>query len=218
MIAGMARRGLAGLAIALIVGACGASASTSPSTAASQAALPSAAAPSQAASDAPTSPPSVAPSAAASVPALPSFQLPSSAKDLEAILPASMCGASATKLSQTGTEFMSSGSNEDFARLLQAIGKSPSDVAYALSIAGTSGCGAGIFRIKGVDASALESAFVAESQKNGETFTDANVGGKQVKVQVQGASKTYLYFKGDGILFAIAMNDADAAAILQQLP
>jgi len=206
----------------LALAGCGAAATPIPSAGSSAAAsqavasetAPSAAAPSTAAS-APAS--EAAPSGGGSL-AIPSFELPSSAKDLEALLPSQMCGSATTKLSQTGPEFMTSGSNEEFANLLQAIGKSPNDVAYALSIAGASGCGAGIFRIKGVDANALAAAFAAEAQKSGDTFTDATIGGKQVKVQTTGSTKSYLYFKGDAILFATANNDADAASILQQLP
>jgi hypothetical protein len=213
MSAGIGRRVMVGIAVAAIVGACGGSASAAPSGPASQAAAPSSAAPSEASSVAA----SVAPSAGASLPT-PSFQLPSDAKDLEAVLPASMCGTRATKLSQTGDKFVSSGNNEEFVKVLQSLGKSPSDVAYALAIAGNTGCAAGIFRIKGVDTQAFESAFAAQAQQDGDTFTDANLGGKQVKVQTNGSAKTYLYFQGDALIFAIATKDADAATVLQQLP
>jgi len=148
---------------------------------------------------------------------LPSFQLPSEAKDLEALLPGTICGTAATKVSLSGASFAAS-AGEDFKAVLQALGKSPSDVAFALGIAGTTGCAAGIFRIQGVDSAALEAAFNAQAQKDGDTFTSKNVGGKDVKVQAQTGASNYLYFKGDAVIFATAKTEDQAASILQQLP
>jgi hypothetical protein len=207
-------RRLAGTAalIGLLAG-CGSAASQAPASASAAAVGPSVA---------PTIAPSVAPpsEAAGSVGpsiALPSFVLPSEAKDLEALLPDTMCGATATKTSQSGQSF-TAGGDEDFAKVLAALGKSPSDVAYAIAFGADSGCAAGIFRIQGVDTGTLQAAFQAQAQANGDTFTDKNLGGKDVKVQTTGSSTSYFYFKGDAVIFATAKTDADAATVLQQLP
>jgi hypothetical protein len=159
-------------------------------------------------------PPSVTPPSTQPSEAIPSFVLPSEAKDLEALLPDKMCGATSIKTSQSGQSFAG---DADFAKVLAALGKSPSDVAYAIAFGADSGCGAGIFRIQGVDTGALQAAFAAQAQKNGDTYTDKNVGGKDVKVQT-GTTTSYFYFKGDAVLFVTAKTEAQAATILQQMP
>jgi hypothetical protein len=176
-------------------------------------------APSQAAQS--VAPPSAAASVAASsggAPsfAIPSFVLPSEAKDLEALLPNTLCGATATKASMTGTSFMAT-ADDSFKATLAALGKQPSDVAFAFAFT-TAGCGAGIFRINGVDQGALKQGLLAEEQKSGNTYTQATVGGKSVYVSAQGSGKQYVYFAGDAVIFAQAKDDATAAGILQQLP
>lgn len=190
-----------------LVAGCGGAASPAP---ASQAAAPSVAAPSVASA----APSEAAPSSAPSI-ALPS--LPSEAKDLEALLPGSLCGATATKVSLSGASFAST-ADADFKAVLQALGKTPDDVGFAIAIAGSSGCGAGIFRVKGVDSSALQAAFDAQAQKSGDTFTDKNLGGKAVRVQALASASNYIYFNGDALIFATAKTDDQAASILQLLP
>ena len=176
--------------------------------------VPSQAAPSLAA---PSSEPSAAePSAAEQSIAIPSFALPSEAKDLEALLPDTLCGAKATKASMSGASFAAT-ADESFKATLAALGKQPSDVAFAFAFA-TADCGAGIFRINGVDQGALKQALLAEEQKSGNTYTESSVGGKDVFVSDQGSGKQYAYFAGDAVIFAQAKDDATAAGILQQLP
>ncbi len=212
MSTGTIRRFAAMAALIGLLAGCGSAASpaASPSTAAvvpsvAPTTAPSVAAPSQAVS-------SVEPSVA-----LPSFELPSEAKDLEALLPSTICGATATKASQSGSSFAAN-ADQDFLKVLQALGKSPSDVAFAIAIGGSSGCIAGIFRVQGVDTNALQAAFTTAAQSGGDTFTDKSVGGKDVKVQTSGATSNYFYFKGDALLFATAPSDDKAASVLQQLP
>src|SRR3954468_16494847 len=216
---------LATSVLALIVTACGAAATPIPSAAssaaASQVAVSSAAA-SVAASEAqPSTAASSGSEASGGAPsfALPSIQLPSDAKDLEALLPSTLCGSTATKASVSGANL---GQTVDptFLTTLQALGKSVNDVAFAFAFAQTSGCGAGIFRIQGVDQNALQSTMVAQQQKSGETFTQGNVGGKSVFVSdaSSGSGKQYVYFHGDAVIFAQAPDDAKAATILQALP
>jgi len=183
--------------------------------------IPSAAAPSQAAPSAQAS--AAEPSTEASTEASqaqPSFavpSLPSEAKDLEALLPNSLCGAAATKTSLSGTSFAATAQPE-FKAALSALGKQPSDVAFAIAFS-ASGCGAGIFRIAGVDQATLQQTFLAEQQKSGTTYTQGSVGGKNVYIADEGSTgKQYLYFTGDAVIFASAKDDATAATILQALP
>ena len=212
MTTGTIRRFAAATMLVGLVAACGGAASPSP---AAQSAAPSVAAPSVAASAVASVTPSTATASTAPSIALPS--LPSEAKDLEALLPSTLCGGTATKVSLTGASFAAT-ADEDFKAVLQTLGKSPSAVAFAIAIDMTSGCGAGIFRVQGVDAAALQSAFNARVQQNGDTFTDKNVGGKDVKVESSTGTPNYIYFKGDALIFATAKTEAQAASVLQQLP
>jgi hypothetical protein len=217
---------LASGALVAVVAACG-SAASSPSS--SSGAAPSAAAPSSEASLAASeaAPSAAAPSEAASASsgsggagsfALPSFSLPSEAKDLEALLPDQLCGAKATKASLSGASLASSGAAE-FVAGLQQLGKTPNDVTFAFAFS-TSGCGAGIFRVAGVDQGQLQSVMLAAVQKGGETATQATVGGKSVFVtnSSSGGGKQYVYFHGDAVIFATAADDTQGATILQALP
>jgi hypothetical protein len=200
-----------GLILTLI--GCGGSAAASASTgAAAQAST-------AVASSAPTSSESstAAPSSAGSGFVLPSFTLPSGAKDLEALLPTQLCGDTAIKLSMSGAQFMTS-ADPTFKSILDALGKQASDVSVAVAAGSTSGCTAGIFRIAGVDQSRLQEAFVAQERRTGATVTQGSVGGKNVYITAQSAAKEYVYFKGDAVIFAEAKDETSAASILQQLP
>jgi hypothetical protein len=212
----MARRtsvgALAPAVLLIVLWGCGSSASPTAqsSTAASQAA-PSVAAPSVAE-------PSAAESVGAPSLAIPSFSLPSEAKDLEALLPDTICGATAQKASLSGASFMAT-ATEEFKSALAALGKQASDVALAVEFStGGDACGAGIFRVKGADQGALQQAILDAFQKSGSTFTQGSVGGKNVYISVEGTGKQYTYFAGDAVIFAQAKDDATAAPILQALP
>jgi hypothetical protein len=149
--------------------------------------------------------------------AIPSFVLPSGAKDLEALLPDTICGVKAIKASQTGDQFAATAS-EEFKAALQTVGKSISDVAFAFAIAPDQSCSAGIFRVKDVNQNTLQQAILDAEQKSGTTYTQSTVGGKSVYVTDSGSGKQYVYFKGDAAIFAQAKTESDAAGILQNLP
>jgi hypothetical protein len=191
---------------------CGGSAATSASTAAAQ--------PSTAASQAePSAAESSAagPSSAEASFAIPSFVLPSGAKDLEALLPATLCGETAIKASMSGDQFTNN-ADATFKAILASLGKQASDVSFAIAVASGSGCTAGIFRIAGVDQNLLQQTFVAQEQKTGATISQGSVGGKAVYISTQNGAKEYVYFKGDAVIFAQGKDEASAASILQQLP
>lgn len=201
------------LAFSVVLAACSSEASASPTASASASAADSIASGSAEASS----------SAAESV-ALPSLDLPSSAADLEAILPDEIGGQPVTKLSMAGDEFIGSGqTDESFEDFLGRVGAEPDDVSVAFAFS-TSQAGSGViaFRVAGASQDEMLGAFQAASDAEGDVvgWTDANVGGKSVKVatQVDGATPMYLYPRGD-ILFIVTAPSEDAAAeILSALP
>ncbi len=202
--------GLAGL-LALLVAGCSSSPSSSPSSSAVGVASPT---------EAPTPSPTVA--ATSSEAALPSVGLPHSAPDLEALLPGQLGGKTLQKMSMTGAEFMTNGSdNTEFAAFLQRLNAKPEDVSVALAVDATDASGSsGIFafRVKGADSGALEQEMKTsmESGATGVTWSSETVGGKQVqaaKISSSGSpadQTTYLYTKQD-IVFAVITADASAA-------
>jgi hypothetical protein len=202
------------VAASILVTACGGGSSPSPSTAAAASAQASQAAPSTAATE--------AASAEASV-AIPSFTLPSSDKEVEALLPDKLCGKGVQKASISGAQAV--GTDEDTQGILRSLGKSPSDVSLAIAFADpatNAGCkvAAAIFRVKGANSDQLANAFKEVAQKQGEQFSERAVGGKNVYVSVNksGDTTTYAYFNGDALLFVTAPDDATAGPALQDMP
>jgi len=208
---------LASGALAIVVAACGGAATPIPSAATASQAAASAAAPSTEASVAASEATSSEAAASGGAPSFALPSLPSQAKDLEAELPGTLCGATATKLSMNGASFLS-GSGTEFAGALTALGKSPSDVSVAVAQAGD--CGAIALRIAGIDQGTLQAAMLAAAQKAGCTApSQSSVGGKSVYVATDtSGKKSYVYFKGDTMFIAEASSDTDAGAILQALP
>ncbi|HET9615357.1 MAG TPA: hypothetical protein VFP22_11140 [Candidatus Limnocylindrales bacterium] len=201
--------------LAIALWGCGAAATPIPSAAA-----PSVATTSTAPSEAASTAPSVAASAAESTGiggsfAIPSFSLPSDDKGLEAILPDTICGEKATKASFSGARFAQA-ADPSLNQVLSGLGKSASDVSFAIAAGTTSDCQAGIFRVAGVDQNALQSAFLAAA---GATPSQTTVGGKSVfSTSTTSTGKEYVYFHGDAAIFASAPDDTKAASILQTLP
>ena len=124
----MSRQTIAGAVASCVLlatlSACGAAATpvpaastvaAAPSVAAPSAAAPSVAAPSVAA-------PSVEPTTSEPSNAFPSFALPSEAKDLEALLPDTLCGTKALKASMSGTSFAKT-ADQEFLDALKAVGR-----------------------------------------------------------------------------------------------
>jgi len=210
----------ASAALAIIVAACGGSAT----------AAPSAAAPSVAASAAPSIEPSpqASPSPAASTAAeasgaLPSIALPSlnADKDLEALLPATFGGATLQKFSMKGEQFLGQTSNAELNKALSSLGLSAADVsvAFAGDPTGKMDVTFVAIRFAGADSGKLLQVFQAASQTQGSVVTSVNVGGKDViKTQDKSGSLSYFYVRNDVILGVSAKSDAAAAPALQALP
>ena len=206
------------LAVALIVvlAACGSAASSQSGGAANPEASVAA---STAATPAPagnSSEPSVA------LPSLsvPSFALPSGAKDLEALLPSTICGETATKFSMGGAGFAASGSTPEFEKALQELGKSAADVSFAAAAGAGTGCTAGVFRVNGVDAARFSQVYLAAGQEaEGNPYTQTNVDGRDVySITTSDEATQYIYFNGDAVLFVQAKTADEAASILKDMP
>jgi hypothetical protein len=207
--------GLLALAMVALIGC---SSSTGGSTAPSSAPAASAAAPSTAASAAAPSeaaPSEAAPSQAAASEAIPSFAFPSDDKALEAVIPDKICGATVQKLSLKGKD--ATGENEIWPGILQALGKSISDVSAAAAFSTKPGCSVTIIKINGADEGKLRELLQAEAAKAGITYTKVSVGGKDVFTS-DPAKFGYSWIKGDGAIIITADTAAHAAELVAALP
>lgn len=149
--------------------------------------------------------------------AIPSVVLPSTEKELEALLPATMCGQTSIKTSLSGDTFAASGDAE-LKALMEQLGKTPADVSFAAAIAGASGCTATIFRVKGADTNKLREVFIAEASKEGPPPQEKTIGGKTVLVGSDENKFGFAYFTGDAVILITAPDDAKAAEIAAALP
>jgi hypothetical protein len=212
---------LAAMAALALVGCSGTAGGTGSAGAGAPTAVAASEAPTTAVSAAPSevAPSAAAASEAASSVAIPSFAFPSTDKELEALLPATLCGKKVQKLS-IGGDMFSNAADPEFKAVLQKLGKSPSDVSFAIAAptAAGSDCTAGIFRIKGADGGALKEAFLAEAAKEGSKFEVKSIGGRDVYVDPTSDSIQYAYFKGDAVIFVGAPSESDAATIIAVLP
>ena len=209
-------------ALAIMVAACGGSAT----------AAPSAAAPSAAASVAPSVEPSPSPEASGSPAAsaaadasgaLPSIGLPSfnADKDLEALLPTTFGGATLQKFSMKGAQFLGSSPDPTFKQAIAALGLTAADVSVAIAADPTSKMDISFaaIRFAGADSGKLLQVFQAASTASGSAVSTVNVGGKDViKTQDKSGSVSYFYVRNDVVLGVTAKTDAAAAPALQVLP
>ncbi len=201
--------------LAMIVAACSNGPASSPSPSATPIATASASASTAASA-----------TASASGSSLPSFELPSNAKDLEALLPNELGGAPLTKFSMTGADFMTQGdSNKAFTDFLQRLGAQPDDISVASAFSATTAQGAGMFafRVKGADSGKLTDEFKksVETDTPGITWSTQTLAGKSVQVAATGkdtGQKTYLYVREDIVFAVIASDDATAGEALSKLP
>jgi hypothetical protein len=200
-----------GLALALMLAACG-GASTATSAPASQAAAATAGAPTEAAmTDAPAD--TMAPVDTSG----PDISLaPGAAGDLEAMLPSSIDGATFEKTSFDGAAIAGAGTPFDTSQIdptLSQFGKSISDVKFALA---TSSAGSAVYalQVKGVPAKDFMGALGLDTTG----MTQATVGGKSVYQQAAGGMSSIIYPKDDIVFMLIAVGDTQASSILSALP
>jgi hypothetical protein len=160
----------------------------------------------------------------------PGFDLPSSAPELEEVLPDQVGDLTMQKFSMRGAEFMTSGDeqgNEEFVAFLDRLGAQPDDVsvafAFGFSEDGSSSASVFAFRVAGVPEDQLTEELQASLEEEGSAsgFTSANVAGKDVLVGETGeemAPTAYLYGVGDIVFFVATPDQATAEEVLENLP
>lgn len=212
------RLAFAATTLALVVAACGGS-STTPSPAGSDTAASQApsAAPTEAPTAAPTEVASAEPSAA--LPSdIPSFQLPSTDKELEALLPSTYEGETLQKFSISGAD--AAAQDKETADLLAGIGKTPADVSIAVA-AGSGDVSFIAVRLRGADQASLQKLFDLAAQQSGAQTERISLAGRDVWKNIEGSdsgSTSYYYIKGDVAFGVNAPDDAAAGKALAVLP
>ena len=209
----------ASAAIAILVAACGGSATPAP-TATPTPAAPASVAPSVSPSAEPSAAPSASAVAAASG-ALPSFALPNQDTNLEALLPSTFEGTTLQKFSMKGTQFLGQSASPEFNSAMSALGLTAADLSVAVAMdPATSGIQFVAIRFAGADSGKLSQVFQAASQASGDTVSSVNLGGKDVlKSKSSNGDVTYFYIKNDTVFGVTgAKDDATAATALALLP
>jgi hypothetical protein len=204
--------------LAVLVAACGGSATAAPSAAAPSAAesVTPSVAPSPSAEASATPAESTAPDASGAIPsiALPSF---TPDKALEALLPSTFDGAPLQKISFKGAQFLGQDPTSDFNKTVTALGLNASDVSMAAAVDAAVQFVA--IRFAGADSGKLLQVFQAASQASGELIGSVNLGGKDViKTKDSSGSFSYLYVRNDVVLGVTTKDDATAAKALAVLP
>lgn len=162
--------------------------------------------------------------------ALPSFDLPGSAPELEAILPDEIDGAETVKFSMDGPELMAdqegSGVDPEFIAFLERLDAQPEDISIAFAFSfteagGSSGIGA--FRVEGAGSDELEREFMATMETDGAVvdWQSASVGGKDVQTAADPDTEgnmVYIYTAGDIVFFVTTPDEDVAAELLEPLP
>jgi hypothetical protein len=141
------------------------------------------------------------------------------APELEAALPAQMCGAASIKFSMGGASFGAAAGQIPafYGDLVGLTGKSLADMSFASASSSGSGNCPDItaFRVNGLDQNALQTLYTQMQTSDGITTTPANIAGKNVLKTSDG---DYAYFKGDTVFTVDASTDEEAALGLQLLP
>jgi hypothetical protein len=169
---------------------------------------------------------STMPSASVAASAEPS--LPSSAADLEALIPDTVGGVALHKRSMRGNEFANSdGAGAAAEEFLRNLGVSPDDVSVAVGVGLSTDTGSGVvvfaFRAAGADSGQLMDAMRQAIDAKSDTplnWESATVGGKSAQrtSNPDQQGKTYLYVTGDLLVFIATTNEDDAAEVLGGMP
>jgi hypothetical protein len=138
------------------------------------------------------------------------------AADLEAALPATLCGQPSTKGSVTGTGTLNASAPPNpFAAF--AGGSASGAFAYAKPTSSDCQTSAIAFSAGGAAGGFIMSAIALAAMGSG-SGSQLNLGGKMVYKLVDTPTSTYIYAKGDALYAVDAATDDDAAAALQQMP
>jgi hypothetical protein len=139
-----------------------------------------------------------------------------SAAELEAALPATLCGQPSRKGSATGTGTVdASAPPNPFAAF--SGGSASGAFAYAESPSSDCQTSAVAFSASGPVAGFMMSAIALAAMGSG-SGSQLNLGGKTVYKLVDTPTSTYIYAKGSALFGVEAATDDDAAAALQQMP
>lgn len=146
--------------------------------------------------------------------------------ELEALIPDKIGTITMTKESMRGSDYLvAPGSDPAAIKFINDLGVSPSDISMAFGSGADQATASFAFvfiiRASGASSDKLLSAFETAMGQDAESplqFTDANVGGKQVKVAAVDTGSTYVYVKGDTVFWIVATVEADAATVLSGLP
>jgi hypothetical protein len=156
------------------------------------------------------------PVAGASQPGVQASGAFTSAAELEAALPATLCGQPSTKGSATGTGTLNASAPPNpFAAF--SGGSASGAFAYAESPSSDCQTSAVAFSATGPVAGFIMSAIALAAMGSG-SGTQLNLGGKMVYKLVDTPTSTYIYAKGSALFAVDAATDDDAAAALQQMP
>ena len=162
----------------------------------------------------------------AGVPSLPAVTSSHSDPALEALLPAEVSGTPMQRSSATLASLLDSGGDRSaIDAFLQGLGKSESDGTIAAAFDPTNTFGGGIFafKIAGVNSGVLLPAIVSVEKSDlgaGATTTQATVGGKSVTVVSvgNGVNDTEWVYGHEDVVFVVhAADEAHAATFLQAL-
>lgn len=140
------------------------------------------------------------------------------APELEAALPAQMCGAAAIKLSFGGAMFGAYAAQiPAFANeFIGVTGKTMADVSYATASSTASNCpDIDAYQVKGLDATSLQGFYTQLKTNDGNEPAPASVAGKSV---IKTNDGRYAYFKGDIVYVVKASSDEEATIGLNLLP
>ena len=145
-----------------------------------------------------------------------------SAKDLEALLPDTLCGQPAEKNSGSGTATLPgpSGSVDPFGGIVGALGGTGSLGAAVVEPKDSSTCkvSAGAFQITGIAPGMLNTLLTVMAAGSGGDAKGATVGGTAVVKVSDQETPLYVYAKGDIVFVVEAPTDDDAAPVLSALP
>ncbi|MGZ8475175.1 MAG: hypothetical protein ACXWWQ_02980 [Candidatus Limnocylindria bacterium] len=162
--------------------------------------------------------------------ALPSFDLPGSAPELEALLPDEIDGTESVKFSMSGAELMAdeegSGVDPEFIAFLERLDAQPDDISIAFAFSFTEAgdsAGIGAFRVEGASSDDLEREFMATMETDGEVadWQSASIAGKDVQTAADPETEgsfVYIYTVGDIVFFVTTPDEDVAAELLGPLP
>jgi hypothetical protein len=145
--------------------------------------------------------------------------------DLEALIPNTVGGITLQKTSMRGSDYLvAPGSDPAAIKFIQDLGVTPSDISMATGSGANSTTGAFVVmflvRAAGADSNRLIAAFetaMSASASSPLQWTNATLGGKNVRVAAADTASTYVYAKGDTVFWIFA-DKANATEVLSGLP